>query len=96
MPDVLRSVINSDLTINISPVVMGFVSKYIKKANDRMIPLVHPYIGVFDNEWKDVIVKKHPRNQNLYLGKMETEIGDIDMAIISTGKSTLHKYFIRS
>jgi uridine phosphorylase len=35
--------------------------------------------------WKDVVVKKHPRNHNLYLGKMETETGDIDMAIISTG-----------
>ncbi len=35
--------------------------------------------------WKDVVVKKHPRNHNLYLGKMETETGDIDMAVISTG-----------
>ncbi|NLK85986.1 MAG: nucleoside phosphorylase [Clostridiaceae bacterium] len=35
--------------------------------------------------WKDVTVKKHPRNHNLYLGKMETETGDIDMAVISTG-----------
>lgn len=35
--------------------------------------------------WKDVVVKKHPRNHNLYLGKMEIETGDIDMAVISTG-----------
>jgi uridine phosphorylase len=35
--------------------------------------------------WKDVIVRKHSRNHNLYLGKMETETGDIDMAVISTG-----------
>ncbi len=50
MPDVLRSIIHSDLTIFLSPVIMGFVSKYIKKVNDRMIPLVHPYIGLVDNE----------------------------------------------
>lgn len=50
MPDVLRSVINSDLMVILSPVVMGFVSKYIKKASDRMIPLVHPYVGIFGNE----------------------------------------------
>lgn len=35
--------------------------------------------------WKDVIVKKHPRNHNLYLGRMESGAGDIDMAVISTG-----------
>ena len=35
--------------------------------------------------WKDVVVKKHPRNHNLYLGRMETGAGDIDMAVISTG-----------
>ncbi|HOJ79537.1 MAG TPA: nucleoside phosphorylase [Clostridiales bacterium] len=35
--------------------------------------------------WKDVAVKKHPRNHNLYLGRMESGAGDIDMAVISTG-----------
>lgn len=35
--------------------------------------------------WKDITVKKHPRNHNLYLGRMESEAGDIDMAVVSTG-----------
>lgn len=35
--------------------------------------------------WKDVTVREHSRNHNLYLGKMETADGDIDMAAISTG-----------
>ncbi len=35
--------------------------------------------------WKNVTVKKHPRNHNLYLGVMETDSGGIDMAVISTG-----------
>lgn len=35
--------------------------------------------------WKDVTVREHSRNHNLYLGKMETSNGDIDMAAISTG-----------
>ena len=50
MPEILRSVIQSDLTIFMSPVIMGFVSKYIKKVSDRIIPLVHPFIGIFNNE----------------------------------------------
>ncbi|HOQ07947.1 MAG TPA: nucleoside phosphorylase [Clostridiales bacterium] len=35
--------------------------------------------------WKDVTVKKHPRNHNLYLGRMGTGAGDVDMAVLSTG-----------
>jgi uridine phosphorylase len=35
--------------------------------------------------WKDVAVKKHPRGHDLYLGRMESGAGDIDMAVISTG-----------
>lgn len=51
MPAILKSFIHSDLVVYISPVVMGFVSKYIKKINDRSIPLLNPYIGIFENEF---------------------------------------------
>ena len=50
MPRILRSMINSDLTIFISPIVMGFVSSLQKKISDKMIPLVHPYIKICENE----------------------------------------------
>jgi multimeric flavodoxin WrbA len=51
MPAILKSVVHSDLVIFVSPVVMGFVSKYIKKVNDRTIPILNPYIGIFENEF---------------------------------------------
>jgi hypothetical protein len=50
MPQVLRSIIHSDMTVFISPVVMGFVSAQLKKVNDRMVALVHPYITICENE----------------------------------------------
>ena len=50
MPLLLKSIINSDLTVFISPINMGFVSSGIKRVNDKMIPLVHPYIGIFGGE----------------------------------------------
>ena len=50
MPKLLQSIIHSDLTIFVSPVLMGFVSANIKKINDKMIPLVHPYIDIFNGE----------------------------------------------
>ena len=51
MPLLLKSIINSDLTVFVSPVRMGFVSSAIKKVNDKLIPLIHPYIGVFGGEF---------------------------------------------
>ncbi|HOP72673.1 flavodoxin family protein [Thermoclostridium caenicola] len=50
MVSILKSVIRSDLVILISPVVMGFVSPLIKKATDRFIPLIHPYITIVRGE----------------------------------------------
>jgi len=41
---VCRAVINSDLTIFASPVIMGYLSALLKKFMDKMIPLILPYI----------------------------------------------------
>ena len=35
--------------------------------------------------FKDLTVKKHPRHHDLYLGKLNTEHGDIDVAAMSSG-----------
>jgi len=47
---VLRSVINSDVTVWTSPVVMGFVSGLLKKTTDRFLPLIHPYMRFVQEE----------------------------------------------
>jgi len=62
MPQVLSSVINSDLCIFVSPLRMGFVTAQMKKATDKIIPLVHPYIGVFDGEFHHLKrYKRYPK-----------------------------------
>lgn len=45
-----RDTINSDLIIFISPVIMGFTSALLKNVQDKMIPLIHPYIDFVNNE----------------------------------------------
>lgn len=45
-----RTIINSDLVLFASPLIMGFVSSVLKKKMDRMIPLVHPYLVVEHGE----------------------------------------------
>ena len=47
---VCRTVIASDLVVWASPMRMGFTSALTKKAQDQMIPLVHPYILIEGGE----------------------------------------------
>ena len=42
--EVLKGYVWGDLAVLASPVRMGFVSAQIKKAHDRMIPLVHTFL----------------------------------------------------
>ncbi len=51
MPDVLRSVLASDLTVFLSPLSMGFVSSLTKKTCDRLIPIVLPDFSICGDEF---------------------------------------------
>lgn len=50
MEVVYRSFLQSDLVIFLAPMVMGFPSSLMKKVNDKLIPLVHPYITLVEDE----------------------------------------------
>lgn len=50
MPAIYKAVMTSDLVIFASPVIMGFMSALLKRANERFIPLIHPYIMLVDGE----------------------------------------------
>jgi hypothetical protein len=50
METILREAVKADLVIYASPLVMGTASSLVKKAQDRFIPLVHPYIELVDGE----------------------------------------------
>jgi multimeric flavodoxin WrbA len=43
---VCRALINADWAVFASPVTMGFTSALLKRAMDRLIPLIHPYGAV--------------------------------------------------
>lgn len=47
---ILISVINSDWVIFASPLVMGMTTGLLKRLNDRLIPLIHPYFSVVQGE----------------------------------------------
>jgi len=45
-----RAVINSDLVVFAAPMVMGYPSALVKRAAERLIPLLHPYIEIEGGE----------------------------------------------
>ena len=48
--EVCQAVLHSDLTLFASPVRMGFTTALLKRATDKLIPLVHPYIVIEGGE----------------------------------------------
>ena len=50
MPEILQTVMNSDLTVYITDVKTQFVSSELKKIFDKSIPLVHPFFDVLHGE----------------------------------------------
>ena len=49
-PEILHEIIHSVLLLFASPVIMGFTSALLKKMQDKLIPLVHPYIELVKKE----------------------------------------------
>jgi hypothetical protein len=47
---VCREYIAADFVLHASPLVMGTVTALLKTANDRLLPLLHPYIELVQGE----------------------------------------------
>lgn len=79
---VCRAFIQSDLVVFASPVMMGFTSALLKKAHDKIIPLIHPYIEVQHGECHHrARYDKYP--QMAVLLKLSPDTDEEDLAIIS-------------
>ncbi len=48
--DISREYINTDFVLFASPIIMGFTSALLKKAHDKLIPLLLPYFELVQNE----------------------------------------------
>lgn len=80
--DVCREYINSDLVLFASPIIMGFTSTLLKKAHEKLLPLLLPYLEFVQNESHHVSrYEKYPRI-GLLLEK-EKDTDDEDLKIIT-------------
>ncbi|MBP7738726.1 MAG: flavodoxin family protein [Spirochaetes bacterium] len=82
MAVIYKSVMAADLVLFASPVIMGFVSALLKRANERFIPLIHPYLALVEGECH------HRGRYDRYPGiglllQRGTDTDDEDIAIIT-------------
>ncbi len=77
---VRREYINSSLAIIASPVIMGFTSALLKRAHDRLLPLLLPYIRLYEGESHHVPrYDKYPLISLLVQPDGKTDTEDIEI-----------------
>lgn len=80
--DIDQAVIQSDFTLWAAPLKMGFPSELLKRALDKHIPLIHPYIEVAYGEAHHL--RRYPRYPRLgLLLEREADTDARDLQIIS-------------
>jgi multimeric flavodoxin WrbA len=80
--DMGRAIIQSDFTLWAAPLKMGFPSELLKRANDKHLPLIHPYIEVDHGEAHHV--KRYTRYPRVgLLLEKETGTDERDLQIVA-------------
>jgi hypothetical protein len=80
--DVRRAYINSDFVLFTSPVIMGFTSALLKKAQEKLLPILLPYFEHVNDELRHVGRYSRYPAIGLLLEKSRT-CDDEDIKIIS-------------
>jgi multimeric flavodoxin WrbA len=81
-PEIMKSVIQSDLLIFASPLMRGFTSSLLKRLQDRLIVLIHPYIELVQGECHHR--KRYEKSPDMALVlQNESDTDEEDMEIIT-------------
>ncbi len=79
-PEMDREVINADFVLWAAPLRMGFPSELLKRANDKHLPLIHPYMVVDQGEAHHLRRYPHSPRLGLLLEKeADTDAGDLQI-----------------
>lgn len=82
MSTIYPDIINTDLLIFASPLIMGFTSALLKSVQDRLIPLIHPYFEIINDEFHHKKRYENYPKLGLLVEKEETTDGE-DLEIIA-------------
>lgn len=94
-PVICRQYLEADLVLLASPVIMGFTSALLKRATERLLPLLHPHIEVANNELRHKTRYRSYPKMGLLLGQTKTGDRD-DMKIIAGIYHRIAAYFSTS
>jgi multimeric flavodoxin WrbA len=79
-PMICRNFIRSDFVLFASPIIMGYTSALLKRAHDRLIPLLHPYLMVYQDELHHVSrYEKYPMMGLLLERDKDTDNEDVQI-----------------
>lgn len=77
---IYRDIVNTDLLMFASPLQMGFVTTLTRKINERLIPLLLPYVDLFKGEFHHQLRYGKPPVLALLL-QPERDTDDVDVDI---------------
>jgi multimeric flavodoxin WrbA len=81
-PVMSRAVINADFVLWAAPLKMGFPSELLKRANDKHLPLIHPYMEVDQGEAHHL--RRYPESPRLgLLLEPEADSDSRDLQIVT-------------
>jgi multimeric flavodoxin WrbA len=77
---VCREFLQSDVAVFASPIILGFTSALLKKVNDKLIPILLPYIEIVENECHHFArYGKYPRIALLLQKEAATDAEDLEI-----------------
>ncbi len=89
--EIRQAVVHSDWMIFLSPLIAGFTSGLMKKAQDKLIPLVHPYIELVNNECHhEKRYDTYPKMGLVYAPEKDTDEEDLQIVADMYGRFAIN------
>ncbi len=81
----------ADLVIYVSPLILGYMSALLKCTLDRSIPLIHPYVGMYEGEMHHISRYNHISDIGLILfPEVDTRDEEIELCKQSFNRLALN------
>ncbi len=81
-PAMRRAVLGADLVVHASPLILGYPSSLTKKAMDKSIPIIHPYMAIVNGEFHHRARYERYPKLGLLVAR-EEGAGQADLAILT-------------
>jgi multimeric flavodoxin WrbA len=77
----VAAIVDVDLLVFASPLIMGFTSALLKRANDRLLPFLLPYIRVVDGECHHLMRYGHGLDLALLLERGDATDAELEATL---------------